>query len=77
MGFLKKAWQGWKAFANRLGKIQTLILMTLFYFLILGPVAICLRLLGKRPLRYSLSGQTYWQDRPANTRGEAQYFQQY
>src|SRR3989338_1451741 len=40
MFILRKIWQGWKIFAKTLGKINTLILLTLFLFLILGPIAL-------------------------------------
>lgn len=41
---------GWKKFANRLGRIQTVVLVTLFYFLILTPLGALYRLFGWDPL---------------------------
>lgn len=40
MSFLKKIWQGWKIFARTLGRINSKILLTVFFFLILGPIAL-------------------------------------
>ncbi len=78
MNFLKKLWQGWKAFAHVLGKIQTVILLTVFYFLVLGPISIVFRLLGKSPLPYqSKNPDTNWKLKAPHARGETQYFQQY
>lgn len=78
MSFLRKLWKGWKAIAHRIGKVQTFLLMTLFYILILGPIAVVLRVLGKRPLQYrNKDTQTYWHSKPDQSRGEAQYFQSY
>ena len=78
MQVLKKIWGAWKAFAHVLGKVQTLILLTLFYVFILGPVALIFLLLGKSALPYkSQNSGTYWLAKSRNTRGEAQYFQQY
>ncbi len=76
--FLKTIWEGWKKFAHILGRIQTVILLTVFYFLILGPVALISRLFGKSFLIYrGGNSHTYWIEKPASTRGEEQYFQQY
>jgi hypothetical protein len=43
-----RLWQtlksGWMAFARGLGKIQTILLLTLVYFLAIGPAAVFARL---------------------------------
>jgi hypothetical protein len=39
--------RSWMAFAHVVGVVQNFILLTLLYFLILGPIALCLRLLGR------------------------------
>lgn len=79
MDFLKKLWKAWKAFAHALGKVQTFILLTVFYILILGPVSLFFRLFGKSPLQYRAAkdAETYWKIKPAGARGEEQYFQQF
>lgn len=58
LDILKKIWAGWKKFAQVLGKIQTTILLTLIYFLII-PFFSLLRL--KDPLCKRLEGLSYWQ----------------
>ena len=40
----------------RIGRIQTMIIMSLFYYLILGPMAILYQIFH----RQKQSGQTYW-----------------
>jgi hypothetical protein len=45
-----KILHGWKKFARRVGRIQTIILVTLFYFLILAPIGALFRLFGWDPL---------------------------
>jgi hypothetical protein len=35
----RKLWEHWKRIARKIGDFQARVLMTLFYFLILGPVA--------------------------------------
>jgi hypothetical protein len=47
---LGKIWTGWKKFAHAFGRVQTIILITLFYFLILVPLGAVFRLLGWDPL---------------------------
>ena len=78
MNFLKKLWKGWKAFAHALGKVQTFILLTVFYLLILGPVSLLFRLFGKSTLPYrAQTPDTYWIVKPIPNRGQEQYFQQF
>lgn len=55
---LKSIWAAWKRFAYILGKIQTTILLTLIYFLII-PFFSLVRL--KDPLSKRLGGSSYWQ----------------
>jgi hypothetical protein len=42
--------RGWMAFAHRVGLIQTAILLSLAYVLVIGPTSIILRVLGRRDL---------------------------
>ena len=82
MELLRRLWKGWKAFAHALGRVQTMILLTLFYVLILVPTGLLLRLCGKTPLAYSAAGDagTFWVSRKAkaqHARGLEQYYQSY
>ncbi len=45
--FLNKLWSGVKAFSKKVAYVQSIIILTIFYFLILGSFSIVLRLLGK------------------------------
>ncbi len=47
---LKKLWNGWKRFAHKVARVQTIILITIFYFLILVPLGALFRLFGWDPL---------------------------
>jgi len=66
---LRKIWQsikkGWMAFAHTLGRINTTILLTIFYFVLVGIYAIVIgvpkriiQILRKQPT-------TYWLDHKA------------
>ena len=39
---LRAAWDAWKRLARRIGDIQARILLTVFYYLVLGPFALVL-----------------------------------
>ena len=43
--------QGWLGFARALGRLNTILLLSLLYFLVLGPVAILHRLFGGDRMR--------------------------
>ena len=40
---VRTAWEWWKRVAKRIGDVQARILLTVFYFLVLGPFALALR----------------------------------
>jgi hypothetical protein len=42
VGSVRKLWERWKQVAREIGDFQARVLMTLFYFLFLGPVAMAL-----------------------------------
>jgi len=48
--FLKRIWESWKKIALRIARFQTNLLLTLFYFLVLAPFGLLLRLFGWNPL---------------------------
>ncbi len=66
--FLNKLWSGIKAFSKKVAYVQSIIILTLFYFLILGSFSIVLRLLRKDLLNKKwkdkkisfLKIHTYW-----------------
>ena len=48
---LTKAWEAWKRLARKIGRFQTAVILTLFYFLILSPIGGVMRLFGWNPLQ--------------------------
>jgi hypothetical protein len=59
-GSLKGFWEGWKDFAGEMGNYQSRILLTFFYFVIVSPFGLMVRLFGD-PLRTKLSaGPSFW-----------------
>lgn len=64
MGLLKKLFQKWKSFALKVSKVQTIIVLSLIYFLVIGPSSLILFLLGKDFLRLrSKSESSFWVER--------------
>lgn len=59
--FLKKLWIGWTKFAHFIGRVNTEIVLFLFYFLIFTPLGLLFRLFGFDPLRNKFSGKSNWQ----------------
>lgn len=52
----------WAAFAHRLGKINNFILLSVFFYLFVLPMALILRLVGHDPMRRQRdsTATTYW-----------------
>ena len=40
---LRRLWEGWKRFGRKMGYVQARLLLTVFYFVILGPFALVIR----------------------------------
>ena len=61
-GLFKKIWSGIKAFSKKAAYVQSLIILTLFYFLVIGPFSIALRVFGKDLLnkRWKDKKSSYW-----------------
>ena len=78
-----RAWlaffRAWMAFAERLSRVTTTLLLTLVYFLLFTVVAALRRLLGGRPLdvRWRDGRASYWIDKPEAERSIARYSKQY
>jgi len=41
--FMKRGWRGWQRVARMIGDVQARLLLTVFYFVVLGPFAVVLR----------------------------------
>ncbi len=61
--FLKKVWESWKKVAHRIGRFQTMLLISLFYFLVIAPLGLLFRLFSWDPLEtkgFESSKQSNW-----------------
>lgn len=73
LGPVYKAWMG---LAHLLSKITTPIFMGVVYFLVVTPIALIMRMLGKNPLVHQPQGNGFWFERsdvPPPDRMERQF----
>jgi hypothetical protein len=65
----------WDKIGHVLGIINTYILLTLFYFVILTPLSLIMRLFGKDILKLKRNkNNTYWESTPPKTGGMENQF---
>lgn len=60
LGPVERAWMG---LALVLSKVTTPIFLGIVYFVVLSPVGLVRRVVGKHPLRHRAERDSYWQDR--------------
>lgn len=73
-GFLKTVWRGWVAFGMFCARINTFVLMTLVYFLVI-PLASHVRL--RDPLHKKRDEDTFWENRKPIDRSLRRHIFQY
>jgi len=62
----------WWRFAQAVGWVNARVLLTLFFVLVLVPVGLAMRLVGRNPLRASRA-HTNWSPYPSRTRDPRHY----
>ena len=63
---LKTVWNGWKRVAHKIGDFQARLLLSVFYFGVLGPFALGMKLCSD-PLRVGRRATAGWLVRPEVT----------
>jgi len=58
---LRRAWNAWKRFGRKVGDFQARLLLSVFYFVILTPFALAMRVADPMRLRQASTG---WRPRP-------------
>ena len=61
MGFLKTSWECWLKIAGIIGDFQARVILSLFYFVIVLPFGLAVRLFAD-PLDIKGGGKTSWSD---------------
>lgn len=78
MGLLKQLYQIWLKFAHTIGKVNTLILLTLFYIVFIGLTRIFVWLFQKDLLDLRRSpGVSYWKKREDFTASREAFLKPY
>ena len=62
-GRLSPVYRAWMGLAHLLSKVTTPIFMGIVYFLVLTPIGLLLRVVGRRPLSRQHATDEYWVDR--------------
>lgn len=75
MSFLKKIWNGWKIFARTLGRINTKIILSLFFFFIFGPIALIRKLFYL--FKKKSSANTFWIKKESKRQKLEDYYRQF
>ena len=61
---LRALWKGWLRLARAIGTVNTVLLLTVLYWLVVVPLGLVLRLLGKDPLRLRRGSEpTRWHEK--------------
>lgn len=64
--FFKKLWNVWKKIAHTIGRFNTKVILTVFYFLVAGPVCALMKLFRADPTgRRRVSSDSFWKDHEA------------
>ncbi|MGO9482549.1 MAG: SxtJ family membrane protein [Candidatus Kryptoniota bacterium] len=56
----KTIYKWWMAFARAIGTVNAMVLLTIVYFCVIGPMSIISRLLGKDLLAHRKSSGSFW-----------------
>ena len=69
----------WMKLAELLSQVMTRVLLSVFFYLFLTPIALLMRVLGKAPLDLAWKDgkQTYWIDKPENDYTVERYSKQF
>jgi uncharacterized membrane protein YcfT len=55
--------RAWMAMAHRISKVTTPLIMGIVYFLVVTPIGLLMRLLGRNPLAHPRRETSFWVDR--------------
>jgi hypothetical protein len=67
-GTLRPVYKVWMGLAHILGWVNTRVILSILFYLVLAPVSLVMRLFGRDVLqkRFDRSRTTYWHERTAN-----------
>jgi len=63
VSFFRRTWEAWNGFSRRMGGFQSRILLSFFFFLVVAPFAVAVKLFSD-PLRFRCrSSASHWQEK--------------
>jgi hypothetical protein len=73
-GRLGPVHRAWMKLAHAISRVTTPVFMGIVYFVVIFPVGLCMRLLGRNPIRHRPAGGSYWFDRSQRRGGMTDQF---
>ena len=67
---LRPVYRGWMRLGEVLGWINTRIILTLVFFLVVTPIGLLMRLFGRSPMEPARRGDSYWTDVDTHSYGD-------
>ena len=72
-GQLGPVYRGWMGFAHALSKITTPIFMGVVYFLVITPIGLFMRAIGRQPMRHKEQAGGFWAAPPSGGRSDMEH----
>ena len=60
--FMRRLWEGWKSFAAEMGNYQGRLLLVIFYFVVVTPFGVIVRLFSDPLKTKSIHSSSFWQN---------------
>jgi saxitoxin biosynthesis operon SxtJ-like protein len=74
---LLAVYRPWMKFAEMLGWFNTRLLLAVAYYLVLTPMGVLMRLIGKDPMARWIKRESYWVVPPEHSRGSKHFERQF
>jgi saxitoxin biosynthesis operon SxtJ-like protein len=75
--WLSPVFRGWMAFGGFLGRMNTALILTLTFLLILTPLGLIMRLFKRDPMARRIEGATYWRKPRTHSRADKHFERQF
>ncbi len=75
--WLTPVFRGWMSFAGIIGRINTAVILTATFFLILTPLGLMMKLLKRDPMARHMKGGSYWRKPRTHSRGNKHFERQF
>ena len=74
---LKALWEGWKRVATKIAVVQTFIILFLLFLLVMGPIALLMKLFRKDPMHAPQAAGSFWALRERTREGMQECVKQF